>query len=80
MSAAAVSVCYYVTHFIALFSDYQSQSKQAPLQPIKMEPNPVTVPNDDDVVTVGAVFENPFFVFFCVSGKDFKYFFFFLLL
>ena len=64
MTAAAVSVCDYTTHFIALFSDYQSQSIQAPLQPITMDPHPVTVPNDDDDVTFGAVFENPLFILF----------------
>ena len=67
MNVAAVSVCDYMTHCIALLSDYQIQSIQAPLQPITMDPHPVKVPNDDDDVTVGAVFENPLFVFFlCV--------------
>ena len=50
--------------FNCFILDYQSQSMQSPLQPITMDPNPVTVPNDDDVITIEADFENPFFVFF----------------
>ena len=64
MRAAALSVCDYITHFIALFSNYQSQSMQAPLQQITMDPHHVTVSSDDDVVTSGAMFENPLFIFF----------------
>ena len=64
MRAAALSVCDYITHFIALFSNYQSQSMQAPLQQITMDPHHITVPSDDDVVTSGAMFENPLFIFF----------------
>ena len=65
LRAADMLVCDYVTYFI-VFLDYQSQSTQAPLQPITMDPHSVTIPNDDDVVTFGAVFENPFLYFLCV--------------
>ena len=59
MRAAALSVCDYITHFIALFSNYEHQSRQALLQQITMEPHYGTVSIDDDVVTIGAVFESP---------------------
>ena len=42
-----------------------------------MDPHPVTVPNDDDVVTVGAVFDNPFLYFFVRLGKILNIFSFF---
>ena len=67
VSIAAGLVCDYATYLTALFSDDQCQSKQALLQPLIMDPQPVTVPNDNDIATVGAVFENRLFVFFlCV--------------
>ena len=37
---------------------------QAPLQQTTMDPHNITVPSDDDVVTSGAMFENPLFIFF----------------
>ena len=37
---------------------------QAPLQQITMDPHHITVPSDDDVVTSGAMFENPLIYFF----------------
>ena len=51
-----------ILNFIAIYCQekIQSHSTQAPLKPITMDPHPITVPNDDDVVTVGVVFENPF--------------------
>ena len=64
MRAAALLVCDYITHLIAFFSKYQSQSMQAPLEQITMDPHNITVPSDDDVVTSGAMFENPLFIFF----------------
>ena len=64
MRAAALSVCDYITHFVALFSNYQSQSTQAPIKQITMNPHHVTVFSDDNVVTGGTMFENPLFIFF----------------
>ena len=73
-----VCVSVWLCHTLYCFiSRLLEQSPQAPLQPITMDHHPVTVPNDDDVVTVGAVFDNPLFVFFCASGEDLKYFFLF---
>ena len=37
---------------------------QAPLHQITMDPHHITFPSDDDIVTSGAMFENPLFIFF----------------